>query len=162
MTKEHAKLPWRQRFKIPFWVRWFIYVHALTTGLSIFYLISYQNKLASTRDYGTYSIVKQIRLWRACPNANLHLSLCCLHTQSMDVDKDLDQSIHLQPCWICQQQLCTCWIRTKISCTAPNVVCRTNTMENSFIYPQYIFHNILFHISYVRSRNYHNDHLLDT
>ena len=37
-------------------------------------------------DFGTFYIVEQQRLRRGCANAQTRQSLCCSHTQSLDVD----------------------------------------------------------------------------
>ena len=46
--------------------------------------------LDSTRDSSTYHIEEQRRLRRGCANVLTDQSLRCLHTESMDVNKDSD------------------------------------------------------------------------
>ena len=49
---------------------------------------------ASTSDFGTLSggIIKQRRFSLACVNVHTHHNLDCLHTQSIDIDKESDQN----------------------------------------------------------------------
>ena len=52
----------------------------------------------NARDFCTYRIDEQRRLWRVCAYAyaQTHQSLRCSHTQSMDVDEGSDQSLDIQ------------------------------------------------------------------
>ena len=55
--------------------------------------------------FGINHIFEQLRLRQACANVQIHQNLPYWHSESSDVDKDLDQNFDLYPNWI-PQNLC--------------------------------------------------------
>ena len=47
----------------------------------------------SDERFGSYCMVEQRRLWQVCAYAQTCLSHLCLHTQSMEVEKDSQQKL---------------------------------------------------------------------
>ena len=63
-------------------------------------------------DFGK-SVIEQQILRRACTYVQARLSLCCMHTQGMDVDEDSDQNLYLAKlntpaCVFNKDSFCTC------------------------------------------------------
>ena len=44
-------------------------------------------------NFGTFRLSEQRRLRQVCAYAQTRQCLCCSHTQGMDVDEDLDQTL---------------------------------------------------------------------
>ena len=55
------------------------------------YLLSCQR----TKAQASLCIFEERRLRLACANVQAHQSICCSHTQSMDVDEDSEQNVDL-------------------------------------------------------------------
>ena len=51
----------------------------------------------STSYFGTYRIIEQQKLRRACANAQICQGIFCLHTQSRDIEQDLNKSLDFSP-----------------------------------------------------------------